>query len=224
MPNLCQHTTQIFGQVRDWLNREASGRNLPLVVGIGGPGGSGKSTLTRWLLDHMRGVSELSLDDFRLSRNVRKQNGKYGSHPDGNDLRRLEAALEHLRAGGEVRQPVFDREKGEVIRTDVLPAGRIVLADGEIAAHKQLRPHFDRLILVEAHWRTQLNTRLTRDLRERGCGLEKAIHIFLESNLRDYPEFSTGAREEADILLYRNLRNRFRIQHLKPTAERNVRE
>ncbi|MCC5846150.1 MAG: hypothetical protein JJU05_18020 [Verrucomicrobia bacterium] len=53
-----------------------------------------------------------------------------------------------------------------------------------------------------------------------GCGkstltrwlsLEKAIDIFLHSNLRDYPRFAQGAPEAAHIRLYRNQHNVFRV-------------
>jgi uridine kinase len=78
-----------------------------------------------------------------------------------------------------------------------------------------VRPWFDRLILVEAHWRTQLNVRLTRDLRERHCTLEKAIDLFLQSNLRDYPRFAAGAREAAHAILYCNARRGFSLRRLQ---------
>jgi uridine kinase len=162
----------------------------------------------------MEEVEILSLDDFRLPREARPDHGRFGSHPEGNDLDRLESVLEQARAGRPVMQPVFDPEHGRVQREVELRPARLILADGEIAAHDHLRPHFDRLILVEAHWRTQLNTRLTRDLRERHCSLEKAIDIFLQSNLRDYPTYAKGAKEEADVLLYRTVKHVFRLKRI----------
>jgi uridine kinase len=211
-PPLCETSTRTFARVREWIGSEQKGRNQPLVVGIGGPGGCGKSTLSRWLYHNMSGVEILSLDDFRLPREERPEHGRFGSHPEGNDLDRLESVLEEAKSGGTVMQPVFDPERGRVVREVELRPARLILADGEIAAHDHLRPHFDRLILVDAHWRTQLNTRLTRDLRERHCSLEKAIDIFLQSNLRDYPRYAAGAMEEADVVLYRTVKHVFTLR------------
>lgn len=203
---------KIFRRVQAWLEREAAAG--PLVVGIGGPGGSGKSTLARWLRHHVAGARVLSLDDFRLPRDRRPAHGRYGSHPAGNDLPRLFQTLADFRNGKPLRQPVFDRAAGRARAELEAPAPRILIADGEIAAHWDVRSRLDRLILVEAHWRTQLAARLGRDRRERDCSPEKAIDLFLQSNLRDYPRFAAGARDEADVLLYLTVRRTFSLRRL----------
>jgi uridine kinase len=123
--------------------------------------------------------------------------------------------------GRPLRQPVFDPVAGQALDEIEIPACRILLADGEIAAHDAVRPWLDRLILVEAHWRTQLNTRLTRDLRERHCSLEKAIDLFLHSNLRDYPRFAAGARDAAHAVLYCNARRTFSVRRLPGHSSAN---
>ena len=205
-------STAAFRLVRDWILREA--RSAPLAVGIGGPGGCGKSTLSRWLRHHLPDALVLSLDDFRLPRSARPPRSPYGSHPDANDLPLLRQVLEDFRNGLPLRQPVFDPASGTRARVETFPSPRILLADGEIAAHQSVRAAFDRLVLVEAHWRTQLHARLSRDLRERRCSLEKAVDLFLQSNLRDYPRFSAGARAEAHAILYRNLRRSFSLRRL----------
>jgi len=203
-----------FKKVKLWLKREAAQHKGPFIVGIGGPGGCGKSTLSRWLRHNLSEARILSLDDFRLPRHERPAHGRYGSHPEGNDLQRLKKCLQDFHNSRPIRQPIFAPVAGKTTREITVPTTRILLADGEIAAHQKLRPHFDRLILVDAHWRTQLNTRLTRDLKERYCTLEKAIDIFLQSNLRDYPQFAAGAREAADILLYCNTRHTFSLRRV----------
>jgi len=203
-----------FEQVRAWLAREAAAASGPFLVGIGGPGGGGKSTLSRWLRHHLPGARILSLDDFRLPRKKRPPHGRFGSHPAANDLPRLHQTLADFRRGRPVRQPVFDPVAGAARKEIRVPAARLLLADGEIAAHESVRARLDRLILVDAHWRTQLNARLTRDLREPHCTLEKAIDLFLQSNLRDWPRFSRGARDAAHALLYCNTRRTFSLRRL----------
>lgn len=203
-----------FKKVRTWLKKEVRSHDGPFIAGIGGPGGCGKSTLSRWLRHHLPDARILSLDDFRLPRHERPAHGRYGSHPDGNDLTRLKICLKDFHHGRPIRQPVFDPITGKAREEIQVPEADILLADGELAAHQELRPLFDRLILVDAHWRTQLNTRLTRDLRERHCTLEKAMDIFLQSNLRDYPQFAKGAREAADVLLYCTIRHTFSLRRI----------
>jgi len=212
--HLNRTSLRCFRRIQAWLEGEAGAHPGPFIVGIGGPGGCGKSTLSRWLRHHLYDARILSLDDFRLPRQHRPAHGRYGSHPEGNDLPRLRKCLRDFRNGHPIQQPVFDPGAGKATRKITVPAARILLADGEIAAHQKLRPHFDRLILVEAHWRTQLNTRLTRDLKDRHCTLEKAIDIFLQSNLRDYPRFAAGARDDAHALLYCTTRHTFSLRRM----------
>ena len=101
--------------VADWLNDVR-----PLVVGICGSQGSGKSTLSRHLAEQFedRGVrvAVLSLDDLYLSREARARladsispmfatRGVPGTH----DVALGEAVLDALQAGRPVRLPRFDK-------------------------------------------------------------------------------------------------------------------
>jgi uridine kinase len=197
-------THECFAQLGRWLAASVESASHPLVVGIGGPGGSGKSTLARWLLNHLPHAALLALDDFRLPRACRPPHARYGSHPDANDLASLRRAFADFRSGLPIRQPVFDALAGDVLRELPVAPAPLLLADGEIAAHDAMRPLFDRLILVETHWSTQLLVRLTRDVRQRRYPLAKALSIFLQSNLRHYPRFALRARHAADAIAYRH--------------------
>lgn len=100
--------------------RWAEGRETPLVVGICGPQGSGKSTLTAlvaWLLEG-RGLSVavLSIDDLYLPRAARRRladevhpllatRGVPGTHDPALGL----AVLDSLARPGETRLPRFDK-------------------------------------------------------------------------------------------------------------------
>ncbi|MGE9291807.1 MAG: zeta toxin family protein [Puniceicoccales bacterium] len=188
----------------------------PLLIGIGGQGGSGKSSVSHWLLKKINDSALLPLDDYRLPRKARASKGLLGSHPEGNDLARLRADLERARAGAEIHRPIFNPERGEADRTERVHPCRCLICDGEIAAHEGLRHQFDLFLLVESHWRTQLNARLSRDITERAYGLEKAIEVFLKSNLRDFPRFSSGASADADLILYRTTRGTFTVKKPLP--------
>lgn len=198
--------------IAQWLQEKTEHRTSPLIVAIGGPGGTGKSTFTKSLMRDLPKVAHLSLDDFRLPRARRAAMGLYGSHPDGNDLKRLRRCIALARRGLSFAAPVFDQKAGETLSIRQVEPQPILLCDGEIAAHDALGDLFDHLIIVTAHWRTQLDTRLGRDISRRAHSLEKAIDVFLNSNLRDYPRFSGSAHSRADWLLYRSRRGRLTVK------------
>ena len=123
--------------------------------------------------------------------------------------------MESAREGKPFVSPVYDSNQGTSSDTRLIPASPILICDGEIAAHTAMRDEFDGLILVETHWRTQLDARLNRDRKARNFSVEKAIPVFLQSNLRDSPRFAEGAFEAADIAIYRNRRNDFVLRKLR---------
>ncbi len=184
------------------LHQTSAALGRPVIIGIGGPGGSGKSSFSETLFRHLDDVQLLPLDDYRKPRRERPP-GIYGSHPDGNRLALLSAHLEDARSGRPFDRPVFCRSRGAAIETEAVPPARFLIADGEIAAHRELRDLFDLRILVLADWSMQWKARMGRDRSERASSLRKALSLFVLSNLRDYPRFAAGSQRHADLILRR---------------------
>jgi uridine kinase len=174
----------------------------PVLIGIGGPGGSGKSSFSAAIARLLDDVRILPLDDYRKPRTERPW-GIYGSHPAGNRLALLRSHLDDAKNGRPFERPVFCRVRGAAIETEVVHPARFIIADGEIAAHRQLRGLFDLRILVLSDWSMQWQARIGRDRSERASSLRKALTLFILSNLRDYPRFAAGAAGEADLILRR---------------------
>lgn len=179
-----------------------------VLVGVGGPGGSGKSSFARELDRRLADSRVLPLDDYRKPRDERPP-GIYGSHPEGNRIDLLKLHLQAARDGLPFERPVYDTKCGTLARPEPVPPARFLIAEGEIAAHRALRSQFDLRILVLAGWSLQWSARMGRDRSERASSLRKAIAVFLRSNLRDYPRFSAGARREADLVVRRTRDGRF---------------
>lgn len=180
---------------------ESLGR--PVLVGIGGPGGSGKSSFAAKLAHLLGDARIVPLDDYRKPRAERRR-GIYGSHPAGNRLDVLKSHLDDARNARSFERPVFCRIRGAAIESETIDPARFILADGEIAAHRELRDCFDVRILVLAGLPLQWRARMGRDRSERASSLRKALTLFCISNLLDYPRFSAGAMAEADLILRRS--------------------
>lgn len=174
----------------------------PVLVGIGGPGGSGKSSFAAKLAAHLGDARVVPLDDYRKPR-AERPNGIYGSHPAGNRINVLKAHLDEARNARPFERPVFCRDRGAAIESETIHPARFILADGEIAAHREMRGCFDVRILILAGLPLQWRARMGRDRSERATSLRKAITLFCISNLFDYPRFSAGMKSEADLILRR---------------------
>ena len=177
-------------------------QNAPVIVAVGGPGGTGKSTFCSLLARELPDADVLTLDDYKISRSDRNNRNIYGPHPDANRIDLVLAHLQALRTGGAIDRPIYERVTGEATSTIRFVPRRFVILDGEIATYRQFRSHIDFSIFIDADWKTQLATRISRDIESRGYSNEKAISAFLHSNLKEFAAYGAESKSWADIHLY----------------------
>ncbi|MCA3437532.1 MAG: nucleoside triphosphate hydrolase [Rhodobacter sp.] len=113
----------------------AAARPGRILVAIAGAPGAGKSTLAAALVDRLGPQAALvPMDGFHLDNAILDARGRRfakGS-PDTFDVAGFEAALQRLKAGGEVIVPVFDRyiDVSRGSARVVPPEARIIVAEG----------------------------------------------------------------------------------------------
>lgn len=185
------------------LEARFQGRDGPVLIAIGGPGGTGKSTFARALAEHLHGdVAILTLDDYKTPRRERRQSGIFGAHPDANRMDLIADHLAAIRGGAPVQKPVYDPVTGDASRAEPFTPARWTLIDGEISTYRPFRDTVDFAVFIDSDWRTQLATRLGRDMDERKYSPEKAVATFLHSNLREFTEHGAESKSWADIHLF----------------------
>jgi phosphoribulokinase len=189
------HLAQLIQSLSTPLNR-------PLLVAIGGPGGTGKSTLTKLLQKHLTSSSIVHLDDYKTPRAERAALGIFGAHPQANKMNLIQEHLIQLRLGNRIEKPVYNAIDGTADHVESVSAEPIVLLDGEISTYAPFRSSIDLSVFIDAHWRTQLQTRLERDIKVRNYTPEKAIATFLESNLREFPKYGADSQHWSHIRLW----------------------
>jgi len=174
----------------------------PILIAVGGPGGSAKSTFSEKLASLLPEAAILAMDSYKKTRKQRAELGLWGPHPQAN---RIDLAIEHLRelrAGNSIEVPVYDLESGEFPDTVTYSPVRFNIIEGEIATYAQLRDVIDFSIYIDSDLKTQLKTRLGRDMRERGHSYEKAITNFLKSNIQEFDQYGTPSKSWADVHIY----------------------
>jgi uridine kinase len=184
------------------LRRKFAGLVRPVLIAVGGPGGIGKTTFAKNLASELGAAVVLGLDNYKTPREVREQKKVYGPHPDANEMELLHRHLQQLRQGEAIKKPRYCRVRGRIQSTVTFAPDRFVLVEGEIATYREFHAQMDFSIFIDSHWETQLNTRIRRDIEQRGYSPRKAIATFLYSNLHEFEEYGVESKNWADVHIH----------------------
>lgn len=135
------------------------------IVGIDGPGGSGKTTLARVLAGALPGAHVVEVDDFQrpICERVRSP-----ADPGGNvDLQRLlTSVLEPVQAGLPARYRRYDWTGDRLADWREVPAGAVVVVEGVYSMSGSLRERLDYAIWVDCPYPLRLRRGIDRDGEE----------------------------------------------------------
>ncbi|HEY4320640.1 MAG TPA: uridine kinase [Gemmatimonadales bacterium] len=190
----------------------------PLIIGVVGGSGSGKTTVTRGIQRAMDvGAAFLDQDGYykdlgHLTLEARKQINF--DHPDSIDTDLLVAHLQALAAGEAIDKPTYDfvahTRAAERIRVEPNP---IVLVDGILLfTDKRLRDLFDIKIYVDVADDVRFIRRLERDVVERGRSMQDVIRQYLTTVRPMHLEFVEPSKRHADVILPEGGHNRIAVE------------
>ena len=186
----------------------------PILIAVGGPGGTGKTTFAGRLAGELGDAAILSLDDYKTSRSQRRHANIFGPHPSANRMDMIVRHLDCLRSGQKIDKPVYNRTTGNADSTEPFVPANWIIVEGEVATYAEFRDLVDFSIFIDSDWQTQLATRLGRDLAGRDYTPDKAIATFLHSNLREFVEHGAHSKQWADVHLFCNDRYRLRVESI----------
>ncbi len=183
-------------------------RPTPVTIGVAGGTGSGKTTVSRAILDRV-GTEHIAylehdsyykdLDDIPHAPGERINM----DHPDVLETPLLIEHLRQLRQWEAVAVPVYDyttyRRTGE---TRIVEPQPIILVEGILVfAESELRKLFDVRIFVDTDPDIRFIRRLQRDVAERERTVRSVIEQYLGSVRPMHLEFVEPSKRYADVII-----------------------
>src|SRR3954452_2797432 len=176
----------------------------PIVLGVVGDSGAGKTTLTRGLVRVLGdgNVAHLSADDYhRYDRHERQGLGITPLHPDANYLDILTQHLGHLRRGQPVLKPVYNHRKGTLGRPRYLKPAQYLVVEGLLGLHTEtLRTAHDVRVFLAPPEELRRAWKVKRDCTRRGYTTDQVLWE-LDHRERDAEAFIRPQQAHADIVV-----------------------
>ena len=182
--------------------------NTPFIIGIAGGSGSGKSTITRKVIE-AAGTEHTGVivqDNYYLDQSdlTFEQRGLTNyDHPHAFDWALMSAQIDDLRNGVPIKMPLYDfalhTRSSETIR--VTPA-KVIVVEGLFALYdKTLRDMMSMRIYVDTDPDVRFIRRLTRDISERGRTMESVIEQYKSTVRPMHNQFIEPTKRYADVIL-----------------------
>jgi uridine kinase len=183
-------------------------RATPLVIGIAGGSGSGKTTVAHIIVERVGAehIAFIQHDAYYKDLSDLPPNQRVTvnfDHPDSLDNDLLVEHIHRLKDYRSVELPVYDFKNHT--RTDItvrIDPQPLVLVEGIlIFAEPRLRPLFDVKIFVDTDADIRFIRRLERDIIERGRTTESVISQYLRTVRPMHLEFVEPSKRYADVII-----------------------
>ena len=199
----------------------------PIIVGIAGGTGSGKTSLARAIYDRVgrdriewishdsyyRDFEELSLEE-RHHINF--------DHPDSLETELLARHLDVLTKGSAVEVPIYDfAAYARKTETQRVQPRKVVIVEGILVlAEPELRKRIDIKLFVDTPADIRFVRRLMRDISARGRTVESVVEQYVGAVRPMHEEFVEPSKRYADLIIPEGGENLVAIDAIIARVER----
>lgn len=197
----------------------------PILIGVAGGSGSGKTTVVRRIVDAIgrEDVAVLHHDSYyRDAAHLppAERAAINYDHPDALETDLLIRHLEQLLAGRPAEVPVYDFERHvrrpETMETEPRP---VIILDGILILwDARLRDLMSVKVFVDADADVRLGRRLRRDMEERGRSADSVLTQYMSSVRPMHLEFVEPSKRYADVIIPRGGHNRIGVDLVVATV------
>ena len=201
----------------------------PLIIGVAGGSGSGKSTVARNVAQALQtaSVAFIDMDAYYLNfahlplAERRKINW---DHPESFDWNLLVGQLASLAAGDPVEKPVYDFvSHTRSDQTVIIPPAQVVVVDGILLfSEARVRDLCDVKVFVDADPDIRLIRRIRRDMAKRGRPLDEILNQYVTTVQPMHLEFVEPTKRYADVIVPRGGHNAIAIEMIVAKIQRRI--
>ena len=180
----------------------------PIVVGVAGGTGSGKTTVANEILQRVGAehIAYIPHDAYYrdLSHLPADQRTQVNfDHPNSLETELLIEHLKELRAGRAVEVPIYDfTTHTRTQRTRRVELAPVILVEGILVfAEPGLHELFDVKLYVDTDADVRFIRRLRRDIEERGRSVESVCEQYLSTVRPMHLEFVEPSKRYADVII-----------------------
>lgn len=180
----------------------------PVIVGIAGGTGSGKTSVARAIYDQVGRdrIEWISHDSYYRefdSLTPEQHHAINWDHPDALETELLVRHLDALRKGSAVEVPVYDfatdSRKPETHRVE---SRKVIIVEGILVlAEPELRKRIDIKLFVDTPADIRFVRRLMRDVVSRGRSLESVVEQYMATVRPMHEEFVEPSKRYADLII-----------------------
>ena len=178
-----------------------------MVIGIAGGSGSGKTTITRKIMQNFGSdVSVIYHDNYyreHHSMSYEERSRLNYDHPDSFETGLLIEQLKKLKKGETVQCPVYDyTTRDRSSKTVTIKPAKVIVVEGIlIFENKELCELMDIKIFVDADADVRILRRVVRDVRDRGRSLESVVNQYLSTVKPMHEQFVEPSKRKADVII-----------------------
>jgi len=191
----------------------------PLVIGVAGGTGAGKSTVARNVAAALgdASVAFIDMDAYYLDHghlSLEERRKVNWDHPNAFDWDHLVSQLAQLGGGQAIDKPVYDfvnhARSDETVR---IPPADVVVIDGILLfVDARVRDLCDVKVFVDADADVRLIRRIHRDMAKRGRPLAEILEQYLSTVQPMHLEFVEPSKRYADVIVPRGGHNPVAIE------------
>jgi uridine kinase len=200
----------------------------PVIVGIAGGTGSGKTTVARAIYDRVGPdrIEWISHDSYYRNfegLNPEEKHHINFDHPDSLETELLARHLDVLCKGAAVDVPIYDftTHSRKLDATHHVEPRKVIIVEGILVlGEPELRKRIDIKLFVDTPADIRFLRRLMRDIKTRGRSVESVIEQYMATVRPMHEEFVEPSKRYADLIIPEGGENLVAIDAIIARVER----